>query len=71
MVFDLIHAKVAPIQRRLPGDYGWKAISSADPEANKRKLSAELANGRLAMNLGEFGRKKWQFLLLKTLAWEN
>eukprot|EP00438_Fugacium_kawagutii_P011195 Skav223471 [mRNA] locus=scaffold2550:104464:106302:+ [translate_table: standard] len=31
------------------GDYGWKAISSADPEAKKRKLSAELANGRLAM----------------------
>ncbi|CAK9017294.1 unnamed protein product [Durusdinium trenchii] len=32
-----------------PGDYGWKAISSADAETKKRKLSAELANGRLAM----------------------
>ena len=31
------------------GDYGWKVISSADPETKKRKLSAELANGRLAM----------------------
>ncbi|CAL1131447.1 unnamed protein product [Cladocopium goreaui] len=33
----------------VPGEYGWKAISSADPEVRKRKLSAELANGRLAM----------------------
>merc|ERR1712025_605632 len=32
-----------------PGDYGWKAITSVDPEVKKRKLSAELANGRLAM----------------------
>merc|ERR1719320_1335644 len=31
------------------GDYGFKLISSSDPEVNKRKLSAELANGRLAM----------------------
>lgn len=31
----------------VPGEYGWKAISSADPEVRKRKLSAELANGRL------------------------
>ena len=33
------------------GDYGWKVISSADPETKKRKLNAELANGRLAMSL--------------------
>merc|ERR1712190_370808 len=38
-----------------PGNYGtgWPAIAIgrpiADPEARKRKLSAELANGRLAM----------------------
>ncbi|CAJ1437312.1 unnamed protein product [Effrenium voratum] len=32
-----------------PGDYGWKAISSPDAEVRKRKLNAELANGRLAM----------------------
>ncbi|CAK9071022.1 unnamed protein product [Durusdinium trenchii] len=38
--------------RITPGDYGWKAISSADAETKKRKLSAELANGRLAMMLG-------------------
>ncbi|CAK0793335.1 unnamed protein product, partial [Prorocentrum cordatum] len=32
-----------------PGDLGWKAITSTDPEVKKRKLNAELANGRLAM----------------------
>merc|ERR1712137_1186394 len=32
-----------------PGDYGWKAITSTDPEVLKNKLAAELANGRLAM----------------------
>jgi len=32
-----------------PGDYGWKAITSSDPETLNRKLNAELANGRLAM----------------------
>merc|ERR1711884_805704 len=31
------------------GDYGFKLISSNDPDVKKRKLSAELANGRLAM----------------------
>merc|ERR1719422_1185827 len=31
------------------GDYGFKLISSSDSEVVKRKLNAELANGRLAM----------------------
>merc|ERR1719327_1697533 len=34
---------------KAPGDYGWKFITSSDPEIVKRKLNAELANGRLAM----------------------
>merc|ERR1719265_777476 len=32
-----------------PGDYGWKLLTSDDPEALTNKLSAEVANGRLAM----------------------
>merc|ERR1712157_52422 len=32
-----------------PGDYGWKVLTSADPEEKTKKLSAEIANGRLAM----------------------
>ncbi|CAE8589767.1 unnamed protein product [Polarella glacialis] len=32
-----------------PGDYGWKVLTSADPEEKRRKLNADLANGRLAM----------------------
>merc|ERR1712203_1257770 len=31
------------------GDFGWKLLTSSDPEALNGKLSAELANGRLAM----------------------
>merc|ERR1711959_121218 len=32
-----------------PGDYGWKVLTSADPEEKTKKLAAEVANGRLAM----------------------
>merc|ERR1712125_47270 len=32
-----------------PGDYGWKVLTSGDPEEKTKKLSAEIANGRLAM----------------------
>merc|ERR1711948_223947 len=31
------------------GDFGWKLLTSSDPEALKGKLNAEIANGRLAM----------------------
>merc|ERR1712113_978127 len=35
---------------REPGNYGWKPplLATTDPELRKKKLSAELANGRLA-----------------------
>merc|ERR1711959_302610 len=32
-----------------PGDYGFKVLTSADPEEKTKKLAAEIANGRLAM----------------------
>jgi len=32
-----------------PGDYGWKVLTSSDPEKLRYKLQSELANGRLAM----------------------
>merc|ERR1711870_48697 len=32
-----------------PGDYGFKALTATDPEEKKKKLAAEIANGRLAM----------------------
>merc|ERR1711970_1321916 len=32
-----------------PGDYGWKVLTSDDPEEKTKKLSAEITNGRLAM----------------------
>jgi light-harvesting complex I chlorophyll a/b binding protein 1 len=31
------------------GDFGWKVLTSPDPAEKQKKLSAELANGRLAM----------------------
>jgi len=32
-----------------PGDYGWKTLTAADPNERRKKLSAEIANGRLGM----------------------
>merc|ERR1719398_585559 len=32
-----------------PGNYGFKVLTSSDPEKRKKRLAAELANGRLAM----------------------
>merc|ERR1712032_844348 len=32
-----------------PGEFGWEVLTSADPEEKKKKLAAEIANGRLAM----------------------
>ena len=31
------------------GDFGFKVLTSSDPAEKTKKLSAELANGRLAM----------------------
>ena len=48
-----------------PGDYGFKVLTSSDPAEKTKKLSAELANGRLAMMaiIGMFFQDKmpWDF----------
>merc|ERR1711904_677741 len=36
-------------KRGTPGDYGWRTLTSDDPAEKTKKLSAEIANGRLAM----------------------
>merc|ERR1712129_645160 len=44
--------EVSGIQNRpsdAPGDFGWRVLTSEDAEEKTKKLSAELANGRLAM----------------------
>ena len=35
------------------GDFGFKVLTSSDPAEKTKKLSAELANGRLAMTLAK------------------
>ena len=54
------------------GDFGWKLITSTDPEVKKTKLNAELANGRLAMMaiIGMFFHFQVAWLLLR-LAWKG
>ena len=32
-----------------PGELGWKVLTSSDPAEKTKKLSAEIANGRLSM----------------------
>jgi len=43
--------EVSGLQKRgdAPGDFGWKVLTSEDPAELQKKLSAEIANGRLAM----------------------
>merc|ERR1719270_1469872 len=36
-------------EKGAPGDFGWKVLTSSDPEEKTKKLAAEIANGRLAM----------------------
>merc|ERR1712154_374569 len=47
--FCEISSDQAPGSSGAKGDFGWKLLTAEDPDAKTKKLSAELANGRLAM----------------------
>jgi len=49
MAFCEVSQDQSPGTKPAEGDFGWKVLTSDYPEALKRKLSAEIANGRLAM----------------------
>ena len=49
MAFCEISQKQIPGTPAYDGDFGWKVITSDDPEIKKKKLNSEIANGRLAM----------------------
>ena len=49
MSFCEISQKQDPGTKPYDGDFGWKVLTSDDPEIKKKKLNSELANGRLAM----------------------
>ena len=49
MAFCEVSQDQSPGTPAAAGDFGFKVLTSADPAEKTKKLSAELANGRLAM----------------------
>ncbi|CAK0817367.1 unnamed protein product, partial [Prorocentrum cordatum] len=49
MAFCEVSQDQKPGTKAWAGDFGFKVLTSSDPETLKKKLSAEIANGRLAM----------------------
>merc|ERR1712203_607195 len=49
MAFCEISQDQSPGTPAAAGDFGWKVLTSTDAEEKTKKLSAEIANGRLAM----------------------
>ena len=49
MAFCEVSKDQSPGTPAAAGDFGWKVLTSDDPEIKQRKLASELANGRLAM----------------------
>ena len=49
MAFCEVSQDQSPGTPAAAGDFGFKVLTSSDPAEKTKKLSAELANGRLAM----------------------
>ena len=49
MAFCEVSQDQSPGTPAAAGDFGFKVLTSSDPEEKTKKLAAELANGRLAM----------------------
>ena len=49
MAFCEVSQDQSPGTPAAAGDFGFKVLTSSDPAQKTKKLSAELANGRLAM----------------------
>ncbi|CAK9021501.1 Fucoxanthin-chlorophyll a-c binding protein B [Durusdinium trenchii] len=49
MAFCEVSQDQSPGTAAAAGDFGFKVLTSSDPAEKTKKLSAELANGRLAM----------------------
>ena len=49
MAFCEVSQDQSPGTPAAAGDFGFKVLTASDPEEKTKKLSAELANGRLAM----------------------
>ncbi|CAE8720838.1 unnamed protein product, partial [Polarella glacialis] len=49
MAFCEVSQDQSAVTKAAAGDFNWKLLTSSDPEKLNAKLSAEIANGRLAM----------------------
>ena len=76
MAFCEVSQDQSPGTPAAAGDFGFKVLTASDPEEKTKKLSAELANGRLAMmaiigmffqaHLLLFSLDNWLLKLLKS-----
>ena len=64
MAFCEVSQDQSPGTPAAAGDFGFKVLTSSDPAEKTKKLSAELANGRLAMMaiIGMFFQAGYQHL---------
>ena len=68
MAFCEVPQDQSPGTPAAAGDFGFKVLTSSDPAEKTKKLSAELANGRLAMMaiIGMFFQVPWHAVVSVT-----